>query len=161
MKWETEGRGGESCWSGIIWGGSGEVGLTSSLRECPAFSPASQHCRQKTLGLGQRSNDSSVSPLSSYPLTPSSVTPEAHSESSANVPTSCLVSSGPPPSPLPHHCVMLWGSHLVTGSAFTPIPATTQDPGGSCGEGARLGTGSRNYCTHICTGGRALQGEAG
>lgn len=59
------------------------------------------------------------------------------------------------------YCVMLWGSHLVTGSAFTPIPATAQDPNGSCGEGASLGTGSRNYCTHVCTGGCALQGEAG
>lgn len=72
-KWETEGMAGESCWSGIIWGGSGEEGFTSSLRECPAFSPASQHCRQKTVGLGQRSNDSSLSPLSSYPLTPAAV----------------------------------------------------------------------------------------
>lgn len=31
----------------------------------------------------------------------------------------------------------------------------------SCGEGARLGTGSGNYCTYVCTGGRVLRGEAG
>ena len=105
------------------------MGFTSSLRECPTFSTASQHCRQKTLGLGQRSNDSSLSPPSSYPLTPSSVAPEAPSESSANLPASCLVSSDPCPSALPHHCVMLRGPHPVTGSAFTPIPATAQDPG--------------------------------
>lgn len=82
---------GESYWSGIIWGGSGEVGFTSSLRECPAFSPASQHCRQKTLGLGQRSNNSSLSSVqlpSNRPLQ----WPKAHHESSANLPASCLVS---------------------------------------------------------------------
>lgn len=118
------------------------MGLTSSLRECPAFSPASQHCRQKTLGLGQRSSDSSVSPLSSYPLTPSSVTPEAHSESSANGPASCLVSSGPPPSPLPHHCVMLWGSRLVTGSASPPsLPPHRTPMGPVVAQGWALGAG--------------------
>lgn len=31
----------------------------------------------------------------------------------------------------------------------------------SCGEGATLGTGSGNYRTHVCTGGRVLRGEAG
>ena len=121
-----EGRGVLLEWDNLGW--EWEGGLYFKSGGCPAFSPASQHCRQKTLGLGQRSIDSSLAPLSSYPLTPSSVAPEAHSESSANLPASCLVSSGPRPSPLPHHCVMLRGPHPGDWQCVHPHPCHCTGP---------------------------------